>query len=59
MDKELLLAKFVSNTLSTDELKIVQHLLDTDLVFKEEVAFQKSVKLAATAKGQDHLKSPL
>ena len=57
MDKELLIAKYISKTLSTEEQTMFERLLDTDKAFKDEVKFQESVKLAATAKGHQQLKS--
>ena len=59
MDKDRLIAKHISNTLSIEERTMFEQLLDTDKAFKDEVKFQESVKLAATKKAHGQLKKHL
>lgn len=59
MDKEQLLYKYFSNSLSVEEEKKFQNLLETDIEFKEQFNFEKDLKRVVREDEKTKLKSKL
>lgn len=59
MDKETLISNYFEKTLSTEEQKQFDFLMETDADFAKEVAFQKKVKRAITSAERTALKKKL
>ena len=59
MDKEKLLYDYFSNSLSSEQEKLLQDLLETDMEFKEQFAFEKDLKRVVREGEKAKLKSKL
>lgn len=59
MEKETLLHKYFENTLSQEEQKIFDDLLEHDVDFQEQFKFEEDVKKAIADKERAHLKKKL